>query len=159
MGRKSHKKPNRKSRKKTYKFKRSRVPPRRSAIMRGGQNAIFPASISNNDIDASPQSYLPYNNFSNDPGYSVIDSGNTGAFLTGTFTGGRRRSGKRLKKMRGGNGVSSVISNGVNNLTNGVGLMTSPSFNETSGVAGVISEFSNTGSSYSSAPVNMTPMA
>ena len=183
--RKSNKKPTRKSNKKSYTFKRSRVPPRRSRIMRGGQ-----ASISNSDIAASPQSYLPYNNFSNDPGYSVIDSRNTGAFLTGTFKGGKRRSkgaknaghkvvgvrrfageiseakwresrksNRRLKKFYGGDDFSASISSGVNALTNGVGVMSSPSFNETSGVAGVISGFSNTGSAYNSTPANIAPIA
>jgi hypothetical protein len=56
--------------------------------MRGG--TTFPASFSNSDAAASPQSYLPYNNFSADPGYSVINSRNTGDFLTGATKGGRR---------------------------------------------------------------------
>jgi len=164
-GRKSNKKSNRKSLKKSYTFKRSRVPPRRATIMRGGSSVLFPSSFSNSDVVASPQSYLPYNDYSNDPGFSVINSRNTGPFLTGTMSGGKRRTGKKnrgrkLNKYQGGGGdISSGISNGLNNLTNGVGVMSSPSFNETTAVAEVMSGFSNSGSAYSSAPAPIAPMA
>ena len=123
---KSAKKPTRKSHKRTYTFRRSRVPPRRSRIMRGGQNY---ASFSNSDVAASPQSYIPYNNFSNDPGYSTIAARNTGPFLTGTVKGGRRRN---SKKFRGG---------------------------DDTGAAGILSKFSSSGSSYNTTNVNMVPLA
>jgi len=133
--------------------------------MRGGNGmTIFPSSISNNDVAASPQSYLPFNNFSNDPGYGVISSRNTGPFLTG-MSGGRkvrnkRRSrGSRGKKIYGGSDISTTMSNGLNNATNSVGIMHVPALNETSGVSGVLSQFSGTGSAYISTPVNMARLA
>ena len=94
--------------------------------MRGGQNY---ASFSNSDVAASPQSYIPYNNFSNDPGYSTIAARNTGPFLTGTVKGGRRRN---SKKFRGG---------------------------DDTGAAGILSKFSSSGSSYNTTNVNMVPLA
>ncbi len=106
--RKSAKRLKRKSNKKSYTFKRSRSPPRRSRIMRGGQSALFPVSFSNSDAAASPQSYLPYNNFSADPGYSVVNSRNTGDFLTGTTKGGRR---KKLRGCKYNGGAVNILSN------------------------------------------------
>ena len=141
-------------------FVRSRVPPRRSRIMRGGNNAVFPSTFTNSIAAGSPQSYLPYNNFSNDPGYSIIASRNTGPFLTGTSSGGSRK--RRLHRRRisgGGNDVTNGLSNTMNNVTNGIGLMNLPALNESSGVAGAMSSFSNTGSVYSSVPVRMAPLA
>jgi hypothetical protein len=93
--------------------------------MRGGQ-----ASFSINDIAASPQSYLPFNNYANDPGHNMISARNTGDFLTGTVKGGRRSRGR---KYRGG---------------------------DDTGAAAVLSKFSSSGSLYnSSAPANIAPMA
>ena len=135
-------------------FVRSRVPPRRSVIMRGGNNAFFPASFTNNTSMVSPQSYLPYNNLSNDPGNYVIASRNTGPFLTGGSKKMRRR-----RITGGGNDATNNLSNTMNNLTNGVGVMKLPALNESSGVAGAMSSFSNTGSVYSSLPVKMVPLA
>jgi hypothetical protein len=122
--------------------------------MRGG-NTIFPATFSNSDVDVSPQSYLPYNKFENDPGYSTVAARNTGPFLTG----GRRM--KKGKWMRGGAGddLSSGISNSVNSVTNNVGIIPVPAINELSGVAGVMSGFSNTGTAYNSTPIRISPLA
>lgn len=139
------------NRRKTRKFIRSSVPPTRAKIMRGGSD-LFPASFSNADVVASPQSYIPYNNYEHDPGYSVINSRNTGPFLTGTLGGSRRR-----RKIRGGTGVGQAISGSLNTATNMVGIMPSPALNETSGVSGIMAGFSNTGSAYSSTPVRLVP--
>ena len=124
--------------------------------MRGG-NTIFPATFSNSDVAASPQSYLPYNKFENDPGYSTIAARNTGPFLTG---GKKTRTMKKGRWMRGGAGddLSSSISNGTNYISN-IGIIPSPAINELSGVAGIMSGFSNTGSAYSSTPIRMAPLA
>lgn len=160
--RKSQKKSSKRIGKRTRTFKRSRFPPRRSVVMRGGNgSSIFSSSFSNSDVAASPQSYLPFNNYSNDPGYSVIASRNTGDFLTGVLTGGRRnrKRGTKSKKIYGGSDVSTTMSNGLNSATNSVGIMQSPALNETSGVSGVLSQFSGTGSAYSSMPVNMARLA
>ena len=165
--RKSQKKTNTRIRNRKIKhtFKRSRVPPRRSVIMRGGTGSVlFPSSISNNDIAVSPQSYLPFNNFSDDPGYGVIASRNTGPFLTGVVSGGKRKKkrihiGSRGKKIYGGSEISNVISNGLNTATNSFGIMQLPALNETSGVSGLVSQFSGTGSAYSSTPVNIARLA
>lgn len=136
-------------------FVRSRFPPRRSRIMRGGNNAVFPATFTNSVAAGSPQSYLPYNNFSDDPGYSSISSRNTGPFLTG---GSRKiRRGRRISG--GGSDATNGLSNIMNNVTNSTGLMPVPFLNESSGVAGAMSGFSNTSSVYSSAPMKMVPLA
>ena len=162
--RKSQKNTNKRG-KKTRTFKRSRVPPRRSVIMRGGNGSVvFPSSLSNSDVAASPQSYLPFNNFSGDPGYGVIAARNTGPFLTGVASGGKRRNkkgsrGSRGKKIYGGSDVSTAMSNGLNTTTNSVGVMQLPALNETSGISGVMSQFSGTGTAYSSTPVNMARLA
>jgi len=110
---KSNKRLKRKSNKKSYTFKRSRSPPRRSIIMKGGNSTIFPASFSNSDAAASPQSYLPYNDFSVDPGYYVINSRNTGDFLTGTTKGGRRSKKSRGRKYRGGDDTGAAKALGI----------------------------------------------
>lgn len=157
MPRRTHRKaPKRKSsRRKTYTFRRSSVAPTRANIMRGG--SLSSVTFSNNDVSASPQSYIPYNNFSNDPGYSVINARGTGPFLTGTYGGGRSRRNRRI--MKGGNDISSSISAGLNTFTNNLGIIPSPAVNETSGVAGVMSGFSGTGTAYSSTPLKIAPIA
>lgn len=133
--------------------------------MRGGNGSVvFPSSLSNSDVAASPQSYLPFNNFSGDPGYGVIAARNTGPFLTGVASGGKRRNekgsrGTRGKKIYGGSEVSNAMANGLNTATNSVGVMQLPALNETSGISGVMSQFSGTGSAYSSTPVNMARLA
>lgn len=169
--RKPQKKTNkRRTGKRTRTFKKSRVPPRRSVIMRGGNGSVnFPSSLSNSDVAASPQSYLPFNNFSMDPGYGVIAARSTGPFLTGVASGGKARRNKnrnkkggrksRGKKIYGGSDISTTMSNGLNNVTNSVGIMQTPALNETSGVSGALSQFSGTGSAYSSTPVNMPRLA
>jgi len=119
--------------------------------MRGGNT--FPSSFSNAAVSASPQSYLPYNDFSNDPNYSVISSRNTGPFLTGTVTGGSSR--RKSRKMRGGSNISSVM----NYATNGIGIMPSPSLNESSGVAGIMGTFSGNASAYNPTPSMIAPLA
>ena len=145
---------------KRYSFKRSSVPPTRVNIMRGGSNPAFPASFSNNDIEASPQSYLPYNDFSNDPNYSVVGARNTGPFLTGILSGGSRRNRMKNRKMRGGGGEGSAyLSNIMNSATNQIGIIPAPALNESSGVAGVMSGFSRTGYVYDPTPVKMAPLA
>ena len=61
-----------------------------------GGNVAFPASIVGttqfSSIAAAPQSFVPYNDFSNDPNYGVINARLTQPFLTGVYTGGKRRS-------------------------------------------------------------------
>ena len=153
---KKQRNPKRKTQKKRYSFKRSRVPPKRVNIMRGGNgNIVFPASLSSETVANSPQSYLPYNNFSNDPNYEVIAARNTGPFLTGVKGGSKRK-----RKMRGGGGEgSSYISNAMNAVTNQVGIIPAPAINEMSGVAGVMSGFSNTGAVYNPAPARIAPLA
>ena len=165
-----------KSTKKTNRKRHKNTNTRRNRKMKGGDGSVvFPASFSNNVVDVSPQSYLPYNNFANDPGYSVISSSNTGPFLTGFSTGGskKRRNSRmqkkfRLKtkskshKMRGGGGeLSSTISSNINTLTNSMGVVNlpMPAINELSGVSGVMSGFTNTGSSYNPVPSRISPLA
>lgn len=133
---------------------------RTKKMVKGGSNVVFPPTFSNT---SSPQSYLPYNNFENDPGYSVINARNTGAFLTGVSTGGRgKNSRKRMggtRPMRGGGDASSSISNIVNGVTSNAGIIPAPAFNELSGISGVMSGFSNTAGAYSSTPANVAPLA
>lgn len=62
---------------------RRRTNKKRVRFIKGGNSVVFPPTISNSIAAANPQSYLPYNNFSNDPGYSVIGARNNGNFLTG----------------------------------------------------------------------------
>lgn len=133
----------------------------RKRTMKGGYGSVsFPLTLSNNDVAASPQSYLPFNNYSNDPGYSVIGARNTGPFLTGgKKTKSRKNKNKKNKRMHGGSGVSTTMSNGLNTATNSIGIMQIPALNETSGVSGAMSQFSGTGSAYSPMPVKMAPLA
>ena len=142
--------------------KKTRTSKRKNVMMRGGNNVVYPATFSNEIASVSPQSYLPYNNFSNDPGYLVVNSRNTGPFLTGVVSGGKGRRKHTMKKrgrkiMHGG--LNSGISSAVNSVTNGVGIIPSPALNEMSGVSGVMSAFSETGSSYSPVPVKIAPLS
>lgn len=148
------------------------LPVKRSLKMlrlRGGNSSAvsFPPSFSNTDVAASPQSYLPYNNFANDPGYSVVNASNAGPFLTGVSSGGSKKHKKNKNKPKnrkvrviyGGDTIHANISNGINTVTNGSGIVVAPALNELTGIAGVMSGFSNTGSAYTSTPVTMVPLA
>jgi hypothetical protein len=160
MGRRmTNKKMNRSKKQKSRrsKVRRTKNKTRKQYQMRGGNSALFPASFSNSDVAVSPQSYLPYNKFENDPGYSTIASRNTGPFLTGVSSGGRKM--RRRYNGGAGNDLTSSMSNAVNFATNSTGIIPAPALNELSGVAGVMSGFSNTGSSYSSTPLKMVPLA
>jgi hypothetical protein len=149
--------------------------------IKGGSNVVFPPTFSNDTVAANPQSYLSSNNFANDPGYYVIAARNTGPFLTGVSSGGKRRKSKKQnkqtknirklknklnkqisrknKKVRGGGDSSSIVSNMMNSATSNVGVLPSPAINEASGVAGIMSGFSGTGSAYNSTPANIAPLA
>ena len=153
-------------------FKKSNVPPKRKNIIKGGNgNVSFPATFSNEIASVSPQSYLPYNNFSEDPGYSVVNSRNTGPFLTGVASGGKKtrskqnlkttkKNRKNNKRLSGGStGLHTGISNVLNTATSSVGIVPSPAINETSGISGIMSGFSETGSVYNSSPQNIAPLA
>lgn len=124
--------------------------------MKGG--STFPASFNSNTLTSSPQSYLPYNNFANDPNYGVIAARNTGPFLTGVSTGGMKRKNSK-RKYKGGSGLPAYLSNNLNTITNGVGIIPAPALNESSGVAGLMSGFSNTASVYDPNPLKMAPLA
>lgn len=141
--------------KRSIKKRSSSVGSKRKNIMNGG--STFPASFNNNTVTASPQSYLPYNNFANDPNYGVVAARNTGPFLTGVSTGGKKRKSSR-RKYNGG-GLTSYLSNNLNTVTNGVGIMPAPALNESSGVARLMSGFSNTTSMYDPNPLKMAPLA
>ena len=141
--------------KRSTKRRLSSVGSKRKNKMKGG--STFPASFNSNTLASSPQSYLPYNNFANDPNYGVIAARNTGPFLTGVSTGGKKRRGS-MRKYKGG-GVTSFLSNNLNSLTSGVGIMSAPALNESSGVAGIMSGFSNTTGVYNSTPLKITPLA
>jgi hypothetical protein len=66
-----------------------------------------------------------------------------------------------MRKARGGagNDLSLGISNGVNSVSNNIGIIPPPAINELSGIAGIMSGFSNTGSAYSSTPMKIAPLA
>jgi hypothetical protein len=135
------------SRKTTRKmfFNKAIIAPKRVDIMRGGNGTLFPASMNNNVVSSSPQSFLPFNNFLKDPGYLSIAGRNTGAFLTGVSSGGGR---SRRNKMRGGGDVS--MQNAINNA---------PPIHEMKGASSILSEFSGTASAYSSSPLRISPLA
>ena len=158
MHKKSKRVHHRKRRSARMTFKRSRVAPKRVNVMRGG-NAMFPATLTNNIVSAAPQSYLPYNDFANDPNYGVVASRNTGPFLTGVSSGGSRRKRRNGRKYRGGSNASAYISNNLNTTTSGIGLIPSPAINESSGIAGIMSGFSNTAAVYNSNPTRLAPLA
>lgn len=147
-----HKKTRRTPNKRRRTFKRSKIPPTRANIfgggikMKGGSGGgvVFPASSSS----THPQSYLPYNDFSNDPNYLGVSARNTGPFLTGVMKGGRSR--RKIKG--GGNDVSLNISNAMNSFTNGSGIMST-------GVAKVMGAFSGNESAYYSTPAKVAPLA
>jgi len=153
-----------KSNKRTSKNRR-KTSKKRVKIVKGGSNAVFPATFSNSVVTTSPQSYLPYNNFENDPGYSVINARNTGTFLTGVATGGRGRRRKHSRRIRGrrqivgGDAASANVSNMVNSVANNTGIIPAPAFNEMTGISGLMSGFSNTGAMYNPTPVNIAPLA
>jgi hypothetical protein len=143
-------------------LKVSRTSRTRKNKMRGGSHTIFPATFSNSDVAVSPQSYLPFNKFENDPVYSSVASRNTGPFLTGVSSRGCGGGVKRRRKtMRGGSGseFSSIISNATNTISNNIGIIPPPALNELSGVSGVMSGFSNTSSAYSPIPAKIAPLA
>jgi len=121
--------------------------------MRGGQ-----ATFNNNIVSAAPQSYLPFNDFAKDPNYGVIASRNTGPFLTGVSSGGSRRNRRNGRKYKGGT-IASYISNNMNTSTNNMGIMPVPAINESTGVAGIMSGFSNTAGVYNSTPMKLVPLA
>ena len=148
------------SKKSKRRLKVSRTSRTRKNKMRGGSHTIFPATFSNSDVAVSPQSYLPFNKFENDPVYSSVASRNTGPFgVSSSGCGGGVK--RRRKKMRGGSGseFSSIISNATNTISNNIGIIPPPALNELSGVSGVMSGFSNTGSAYSSIPAKIAPLA
>ena len=124
--------------------------------VKGG--SAFPASFNNNTVTASPQSYLPYNNFANDPNYGMVAARNTGPFLTGMSSGGMKRK-TFNRKYKGGGELTSYLSNTLNTVTNGVGIMPAPALNESSGVAGIMSGFSNNASVYDPNPLKIAPLA
>lgn len=150
--RKSHRKHTRKTRKthsqkihrKRMIFNKANVAPKRVDIMRGGNGFAFPPSMNNNIVSSSPQSFLPFNNFSNDPGYFSVAARNTGPFLTGISSGGGKR---KQNKMNGGN---SSVQNAINN---------SPPVHQIDGAPGIMSAFSGTASAFSSTPVRISPLA
>ena len=146
------------NRSKKPKSRRNKVRQTIKRRMRGGNHVLFPASFSNNAVAVSPQSYLPYNKFENDPGYSTIASRNTGPFLTGVSSGGGRKMRRRYSG-GAGNDLTSNMSNSVNFAANNIGIIPAPALNELSGVAGVMTGFSNTGSAYSSTPMKIVPLA
>ena len=153
------KKSRRKNKNKNKRSNRSR----RVNIMKGGSPVVFPVTFSNNDVAVAPQSYLPYNNFANDPGYSVVSSSNTGPFLTGVSSSGgaKRRNIRRKvanKRMNGG-AEATTLSNTLNSITNGMGIIPVPHLNEMTGVAGTMSGFSNTGHVFNSNSPNIAPLA
>jgi hypothetical protein len=145
---------NRKVNKRGRTFRKSIALPTRVELMGGGNNGSlgFPA----------------LNDFSRDPNYSVIAARNTGPFLTGTYSGGRRRNsrskrlgGKRRNRRAfyGGNDVAFSISNGLNTATNSIGIIPAPAMNEVSGVAGLMSGFSGTAAAFNPTPYNITPLS
>jgi hypothetical protein len=153
MNKKSRRRVHRKRRSVKRTFKRSSVAPKRVNVMRGGE-----ATFNNNMVSAAPQSYLPYNDFAKDPNYGVIASRNTGPFLTGVSSGGSRRNRRNGRKYKGGS-VASYISNNMNTYTHNTGIIPIPAINESSGVAGVMSGFSNTSGVYNSTPMKLAPLA
>jgi hypothetical protein len=153
----TNKRHNRKVNKRSRTFRKSGVLPTRVELMRGGNNGSlgFPA----------------LNDFSRDPNYSMIAARNTGPLLTGTYSGGRRRNthmrrstrlvGKRRNRRAfyGGNDVGMSISNGLNTVTNSIGIIPAPAINETSGIAGLMSGFSGSGAAFNSMPSRITPLS
>ena len=161
---KSHKKLTKKISKKrtTVIRRRSNSTKKRSHKMRGGNHVVFPPSFS--DTGIPPQSQVPHNTYSNDPNYAVISASNTGPFLTGVkMSGGssnkKHRKNRKLRVIYGGNTLSANISGGLNTVTNGSGIVLAPAINELTGVAGIMSGFSNTGTAYNSSPVTIVPLA
>jgi hypothetical protein len=149
--RKSHRKSTRKTRKthsqKMYRkrmiFNKSNVAPKRVDIMRGGNGTAFPASMNNNVVSPSPQSFLPFNNFLKDPGYSSIAARNTGPLLTGVSSGG----GRRKRRQKGGN---SSLQSAINNY---------PPVHDITGASSIMSVFSGSPSPFSSSPLRISPLA
>ena len=142
-----------------------------------GGNVAFPASISGtpqfSSIVAAPQSFVPYNDFSNDPNYGVIDSRLTQPFLTGFSTGGKRRtksakkpkSGKKTKshknqksvKKTGGSSLAHGLSNQLNSNFGtfpSAGLPT-----DTGGVAGISANISGISNAHNNTPAFASPLA
>ena len=143
------------SRKRTYIS--SKIPPKRSNVIYSGRGgAVFPSSL-------SPQSYLPYNDFSQDPNQFVVNARLTQPFLTGVAIRGgskkksRKQTGNRgPKKQRGGNLAYAF----ANDLNATVGQITGPGLiTGVDGVAASAATLSGVASAYNTDPVHIAPLA
>ena len=148
----------RRRRNKRTALKKPRISKKRANKMKGGGcSPFFPATFTNAAVAAAPNSYLPFNNMQNDPNYDIINSRNTGNFLTGMFSGGKRGTRKFLhKKMRGGN-VAQNISAVSNTVSFGAG--STPDVLTMSGAAGTMNAFSGSGPAYNNSPPLISPLA
>ena len=142
--------------KKTYKRKRnlSRSKRRRGLSRkhakkyRGGSAVTFPATFATSSLQ-NPQSYLPYNDFSSDPNYSVVDSRLTLPFLT---SGGRK-----LKKRKGGGTLAQYASNTLNSSVGQFPTTGLPT--DVGGVSAIISNMTGLTSHYNGNPAIPVPIA
>lgn len=144
-------KTNKKQPRRLRKSRQSRKRNRSLKKIKGG-NVAFPASFSSSQ---NPQSYLPYNDFSKDPNYGMIDSRLTQPFLTGVSTGGRRR--RKAGKTTGGSsiayGLTNALNTSVGQITSG-GLLT-----DVGGVAGSAANLTGSNNVYNSNPSIPLPLA
>ena len=136
-----------------------------------GGNVAFPASIVGttqfSSIAAAPQSFVPYNDFSNDPNYGVINARLTQPFLTGVYTGGKRRS-TFLKKPKSYKNTKSSKKTGGSSLAHGLSNLMNSNFGsypsaalptDAAGVAGISANLAGISNAHNNNPALPTPLA
>lgn len=141
-----------KSKSKRNNGKNTRKKRNASKKIKGG-NVVFPATFEP-PTPLNPQSYLPYNDFSNDPNYSVINTRLTQPFLTGVASGGSRR---KYKKRTGGNPLVYSMSNALNPTAGQI--PSAELLTDVGGVTYAISNVTGATNSYNNNLVNTAPIA
>jgi len=121
---------------------------------RGGSGVSFPATITSASLQ-NPQSYLPHNDFSNDPN-NYLTSSRLIQQPFSLLSGGRKKRNKS-KKTKGGNAMSYNMSHALSSNFGSIpsaGLLT-----DVGGVTGVTSNLTGTSSVYNGNPNIPVPIA
>lgn len=160
-------------------FITSKTPPRRRSILnkkyRGGDGGhlVTHPTFSPQIAALNPQSYLPYNDFSNDPNYAVVDARLTAPMVPGGMSGGKRgvyntrrlrrrvkrRSAKRRqgRKMKGGLNLAAGLAGMLSSTS---GQVASPELiSDAGGVAQATGKLAGIDAAYNSSPTSFVPIA
>ena len=121
---------------------------------RGGSGVSFPATITSASLQ-NPQSYLPHNDFNNDPN-NYLTSSRLIPQPFSSLSGGRKKRNKS-KKIKGGNVMSYNMSHGLSSNFGPIpsaGLLT-----DVGGVTGAASNLTGLSSVYNGSPNIPVPIA